>query len=108
MGCQPWSFKSFCWSDDEILCSFRKQPTCLSISEENISAKLDFFMNKLNLKPSVLSKNPIIFGLSLEKRVIPRLYVMQILLSKGLVKEFCLLSVLKMSDVRFRNKLVTR
>nr|DAD39304.1 TPA_asm: hypothetical protein HUJ06_013627 [Nelumbo nucifera] len=102
-------YKSFGWSDDEILCLFRRSPNCVSTSEEDIKAKLDFFMNKLNLKPSVLSRNPVIFSLSLENRIVPRISLIQVLLSKGLVrKNISLGSALLMTDVKFRDKFVTR
>ncbi|XP_010256315.1 PREDICTED: transcription termination factor MTERF8, chloroplastic-like [Nelumbo nucifera] len=102
-------YKSFGWSDDEIFCLFRKGPNCISISEENIRTKLDFFMNKLNLKPSVLSRNPVIFSLSLENRIVPRISVIQVLLSKGFMKNNVSLgTVLVMNDMKFRDKFVTR
>ncbi|KAF8395571.1 hypothetical protein HHK36_019521 [Tetracentron sinense] len=80
-------YRSFGWSDDEILSMFRKQPICMAFSEKKISTALDFFMNKLNWTPAEIFKYPTSLFLSLEKRTMPRCSVIEVLLSKGLMKK---------------------
>ncbi|KAF8395582.1 hypothetical protein HHK36_019532 [Tetracentron sinense] len=80
-------YRSFGWSEDEILSMFRKQPMCMGFSEKKISTALDFFMNKLNWTRADISKYPTSLFLSLEKRTMPRCSVIEILLSKGLMKK---------------------
>ncbi|KAF8395579.1 hypothetical protein HHK36_019529 [Tetracentron sinense] len=80
-------YRSFGWSDDEILSMFRKQPTCMAPSEKKISTALDFFMNKLNWTRADIFKYPTTLFLSLEKRTMPRCSVIEVLLSKGLMKK---------------------
>ncbi|KAF8395615.1 hypothetical protein HHK36_019565 [Tetracentron sinense] len=80
-------YKSFGWTEDEILSVFRKQPVCMVSSEKKISTALDFFMNKLNWTPADISKYPTTLFLSLEKRIMPRCSVFEVLLSKGLMKK---------------------
>nr|DAD39869.1 TPA_asm: hypothetical protein HUJ06_014192 [Nelumbo nucifera] len=102
-------YRSFGWSDGDILLMFKRNPYCFAISEKNIRSKLDYFMNKLNLDPAVLSRNVPLFGLSLENRVIPRLSVIQVLLSKGLIKEdLSIATVLILPDVKFLEKFVMK
>ncbi|KAF8395560.1 hypothetical protein HHK36_019508 [Tetracentron sinense] len=79
-------YRSFGWSEDEILSMFRKQPVCMTPSEKKIKTALDFFMNKLNWTPADISKYPTSLFLSLEKRTMPRCSVLEILLSSGLMQ----------------------
>ncbi|KAF3976658.1 hypothetical protein CMV_000199 [Castanea mollissima] len=81
------AFKSFGLSNDEIYAAFKKQPMCMIASESKIRKLMSFFVNKLNMTPSMISKNPNLLLLSLEKRIIPRCSVLHLLISKGLVKE---------------------
>ncbi|KAJ4823471.1 hypothetical protein Tsubulata_034631 [Turnera subulata] len=80
-------YKSWGLTDEEIFVMFKKCPRCLGCSEEKISAVMDFFVNKLGWGLSVISKYPVLFGLSLEKRIIPRDSVIQFLLSRGLIEK---------------------
>ncbi|KAK9111381.1 hypothetical protein Scep_018900 [Stephania cephalantha] len=102
-------FRSYGWSEDEIVLAIRKQPVCISISKEKLKNGLDFFMNELKWKPSELAKYPNLLGLSLEKRILPRWLVIQRLLSKGLVKDAVnICSVLKMTETEFLQKFLVK
>lgn len=101
-------YRSFGWSEDEIFSAIRKQPTCLGISEKKLKVQLDFFMNKLGWKPSWLVKAPHVLGLSLEKRIIPRLRVLQLLISKGLIEnDIYIVYKLYMTDANFNMRFIT-
>ncbi|KAJ4827267.1 hypothetical protein Tsubulata_050564 [Turnera subulata] len=58
-------------------------------SEEKNSAVMDFVVNKLGWGLSVFAQYPVLFGLSLEKRFIPRDSVIQFLLSRDLIEKKC-------------------
>ena len=79
-------YKRWGWSEEEFLEAFRKYPSIMKLSEDNIIAKMDFFLNKMGLESSYIAKCPIFVGYSLQKRIIPRAAVFQFLLSKGLIK----------------------
>ncbi|KAK9111410.1 hypothetical protein Scep_018929 [Stephania cephalantha] len=103
------TFKSYGWSEDEIVSAIRIHPTCISISEEKLKNALEFFVNKLKWKPLQLAKCPVLLGLSLQERIIPRWMIIQCLLSKCLIKDtVSLRAVLKLSEaqffIRFLNK----
>lgn len=103
------AYGSFGLSRDEIVMAFKLQPMFMIASEKKIRKSMDFFVNKLNLKPSVISKNPNLVLLSVEKRIIPRCCVLHILMSKELIKEdFNLAYMLTMTEKRFMEKLVTK
>ncbi|KAG7952055.1 hypothetical protein I3843_12G039800 [Carya illinoinensis] len=93
------AFRSFGLSDDEICSAFKRQPRCMTVSEKNIRKQW----------PSKISKNPNILWLSLEKRIIPRCSVLQLLMLKGLIKEdTSIVYILKMTEKEFMEKFVSK
>ncbi|KAK9135126.1 hypothetical protein Syun_014456 [Stephania yunnanensis] len=102
-------FRSYGWSEDDIASAIRKQPFCVSISEEKLKKGLDFFMSKLKWKSSDFVKYPYMLGLSLQKRVIPRWMVIQCLLSKCLIKDgISIASVLLLTEAKFVQKFLVK
>ncbi|XP_058089393.1 uncharacterized protein LOC131236292 [Magnolia sinica] len=80
-------YRSLGWSQDEFPSAFKVQPICMTTSEKKIKRVMNFFMKEMNWKPSDLSRCPGILMLSLEKRIIPRCSVLQILMSKDLIEK---------------------
>ncbi|XP_058110270.1 uncharacterized protein LOC131253327 [Magnolia sinica] len=80
-------YRSLGWSEDEFLSAFKVQPICMTTSEKKIKRVMNFFVKEMDWKPSDLSRHPGILMSSLEKRIIPRCSVLQILMSKGLIKK---------------------
>ncbi|KAF8395588.1 hypothetical protein HHK36_019538 [Tetracentron sinense] len=101
-------YRSFGWSDDEILSMFRKQPICMAASEKKISTALDFFINKLNWTRAYISKYPTTLFFSLEKRTMPRCSVCEVLLSKGLMKKENMGPALKVTEDEFLKNYVVK
>ncbi|KAG2667459.1 hypothetical protein I3760_15G115900 [Carya illinoinensis] len=103
------AFRSFGLSKDEIDSAFRLQPMCMITSEKKIMKVMGFFVNNLKMKPSIISKCPNLLLLSLEKRIIPRCSVLQLLMSKGLIKEDTrILHTFRMTEKTFVEKLVKK
>ncbi|KAL0548360.1 hypothetical protein IC582_012809 [Cucumis melo] len=75
-------------SEEEIRLAFRKNPLCMTLSEENINDTMDFFVNEIGCESSYLARRPSLFAYSLKKRILPRGYVHQVLLSKGLIEKY--------------------
>ncbi|RWR75815.1 Mitochodrial transcription termination factor-related [Cinnamomum micranthum f. kanehirae] len=97
------------WSDSEILAAFKKQPMCMISSEKKIRKGMDYFVNEMGMTPSVISQCPNIILHSLEKRVIPRHFVRQVLTSRNLVSENYSISVMMiMSEKNFLDRFVTK
>ncbi|KAK1295456.1 hypothetical protein QJS10_CPA16g01207 [Acorus calamus] len=80
-------YKSLGWSEDELLKLIKKSPFFMRLSETKIRKGVEFFMTHLGWDSSVISKYPQCLNFSLEKRIIPRYVVMQMLLSNGLLKK---------------------
>ncbi|GMN46497.1 hypothetical protein TIFTF001_015674 [Ficus carica] len=101
------AYKKWGCSKEDVLKAFLINPWFMSVSEDKIFAGMDFFVNKMGLRPCLIAKCPVIVSMSLKKRVIPRYSVFQALLSKGLVKkEVSLSQLFKVTETEFLQKFV--
>ncbi|KAK7329417.1 hypothetical protein VNO77_23584 [Canavalia gladiata] len=80
------ALRSWGWSEELILHMFRRDPRLMLSSEDKINKVMRFWVNQLGWNSFALVKRPQIFGMSLEKRITPRAFVVQYLLAKGLRK----------------------
>lgn len=95
-------FKSFGFSDYEILSLFKKLPSIMCFSEKKITERMEFFLYKLQWPLSRLITNPAVIAYSLEKRTIPRCSVLQVLvLRDSTSKSFMISTILAMTERRF-------
>ncbi|KAA8540700.1 hypothetical protein F0562_024381 [Nyssa sinensis] len=100
-------FRSFGLSRDEIISAFKLQPMCVLSSEKKIREMMDFFVNKLHFKPSMISRHPGLLLLSMEKRIIPRCSVLRLLMLNDVIdEEINLLPILQMTHKNFLQKFV--
>lgn len=103
------AYMSFGLTKDEVYSAFKRQPMCMIVSEQKIRKLMDFYVNKLSLEPLIISKNPNILLLSLEKRILPRCSVLQLLMSKELIKrDLSLPHMFKMTEKQFVEKVVKK
>lgn len=102
-------YRRWGWSKDETLNAFRRHPYCMRISEEKITKTMDFFVNKMGWLSQDIAKRPEILLYSLEKRIVPRCSVVQVLLSRGLIKkDLCPCSLLVLGETQFKKSYVTK
>ncbi|XP_006350055.2 uncharacterized protein [Solanum tuberosum] len=95
-------FKSFGWSDDDILTMFRKLPYCIALSEVKIQKGLSLFMKELGFESAYLASHPSILIYSMEKRVVPRMQVLKILDEKKLERrKVALYTVVSLKEKKF-------
>jgi mTERF domain-containing protein len=80
-------FKKQGWSDEVVLQAFRSYPSLMLVSIDKVNLVMSYWVNQLGWNSLALIKCPLIFGFSLEKRVIPRASILQFLLMKGLRKK---------------------
>uniref|UniRef100_A0A7N2LW65 Uncharacterized protein n=1 Tax=Quercus lobata TaxID=97700 RepID=A0A7N2LW65_QUELO len=101
------AYKRWGLSEEEILVAFGRSPHCIMASEDKIMRVMDFLVNKMGLEASLIVKRPNLLTLSLEKRLIPRASVIQVLQSKGLIKKlFYLPAVFEDAEELFLQKFV--
>eukprot|EP00268_Persea_americana_P018726 TRINITY_DN1948_c0_g1_i3.p1 TRINITY_DN1948_c0_g1~~TRINITY_DN1948_c0_g1_i3.p1 ORF type:complete len:383 (-),score=52.68 TRINITY_DN1948_c0_g1_i3:329-1477(-) len=102
-------FKSFGWSEEDILVAFHKDPRFMNVSEGKVRALMRVLMAELGLKPCEIASRPKVFVISLEKKLLPRHEVLKILKLRRLVKEGkSLLSVVNVSGEIFLKNYVIR
>jgi mTERF domain-containing protein len=102
-------YKRWGWSKDMALAVFKRCPNCMLSSEEKMTKTMDFLVNKIGWPPKHIVTNAVVIKLSLEKRIIPRWSVVQILLAKGLVKNnLALGTFLKPTERKFLEHFVIR
>ncbi|XP_050382690.1 transcription termination factor MTERF5, chloroplastic-like [Argentina anserina] len=80
-------YREWGWAEDDVLTAFRKSPSFMFLSVENVSIKLDFFVNNMGWQPADIAEHPAVLTYSMEKWIIPRCSVIRILLLKGLIRE---------------------
>ncbi|THU52679.1 hypothetical protein C4D60_Mb10t06470 [Musa balbisiana] len=99
--------RSFGWSESEFSSAVRKNPTFLGISHDMLRRKVDFFFNVVGYTPSFIADKSNLLLYSLQKRVIPRFRVTEMLKLKGLCTgEAKFPSILTLSDIKFLEKFV--
>ncbi|THU52678.1 hypothetical protein C4D60_Mb10t06460 [Musa balbisiana] len=99
--------RSFGWSDSEFSSAARKAPTFLGMSLNMMRRKMEFFINVVGYTPSFVASQPIFLLYSLQKRVIPRFRVTEMLKLKGLwTGQYKFTSILVFSDTKFMEKFV--
>ncbi|XVF82922.1 hypothetical protein PTKIN_Ptkin16aG0090200 [Pterospermum kingtungense] len=96
------------WSDEEIALAFWKLPFCMMLSKCKITAAVSFYVSTLGCKPSYIANRQVLLGLSLNKRLIPRWSLFQVLLSRGLIeKEISVRELFESREKDFLESFVT-
>ncbi|THU52674.1 hypothetical protein C4D60_Mb10t06420 [Musa balbisiana] len=99
--------RSFGWSESEFLSVVKQSPGILSLSLEMLRRKMEFFINEVAYAPSFIADHSNLLQYSLEKRVIPRFRVFEMLNTKGLwTRQGKFLHFVKLSNTKFMEKIV--
>ncbi|XP_020414035.1 transcription termination factor MTERF6, chloroplastic/mitochondrial [Prunus persica] len=99
--------KTWGWSEDDFLSAFRKNPLSMIVSEKKLMQAMDLLVNKMGWSSGMIAKYPVVLGLSIEKRLIPRCSVVKVLLSKGFINgNLNLGSLLKPAEKQFLESFV--
>ncbi|KAJ6801762.1 putative mitochondrial transcription termination factor family protein [Iris pallida] len=71
--------KTLGWSEADGMSVIKKHPTLFNFTEENLRQKMGFFVEEVGFEISSLLTNPVMFNLSLKRRLRPRHSVMRVL-----------------------------
>ncbi|PWA58277.1 mitochodrial transcription termination factor [Artemisia annua] len=100
-------FRSFGWTDEEIVRMTGSLPFCLRKSEGMIKSSLEWFKEETGYEGEYLSTHPKLLVYSLEKRVIPRYQVLASLKEKNVLESrSSLCSVVALSEEKFMKDFV--
>lgn len=80
-------FKSYGWDENDIMIMARGNPIVLTASDAKIKRGLHLFMEELGYDPRFLAAYPALLMFSMERRIRPRIAVLQVLKDKKLIKE---------------------
>ncbi|CAA0823572.1 Mitochondrial transcription termination factor family protein [Striga hermonthica] len=95
-------FQKLGFTRDECDLIFVKSPILFKASEEKLKRGVEFFTRTVGVDRSKLVASPSLLTFSVEKRVIPRLRVMEMVKSRGLLeKEPSVVTVLHMTEKKF-------
>ncbi|CAA7401036.1 unnamed protein product [Spirodela intermedia] len=99
--------RTFGWSQAELLLAFRRFPNIINLSRERVQATMDFLLKEAGCSPSYVSSRAVLLGLSLQKRLIPRLEVLRSLRIQGLPEgDRDLYSVMLAPEKKFIDKFI--
>ncbi|KAG0527066.1 hypothetical protein BDA96_06G200100 [Sorghum bicolor] len=94
-------------SDSEVSMAVSKLPSLLGISDEILLRKIKFLVNEAMMEPRYIVERPVVLSMSLEKRLMPRHYVMKILQEKGLLNSnTSFLTFAKLGEKSFKLKFI--
>uniref|UniRef100_A0A0A9E1S2 Uncharacterized protein n=1 Tax=Arundo donax TaxID=35708 RepID=A0A0A9E1S2_ARUDO len=96
-------------SKTEAAIAVSKVPSILGFSDDCLLPKIEFLINEVGMEPQYIVERPVLFTLSLGKRLVPRHSVMKVLQAKGLLKcnmKFCALSTI--GEATFKLKFIDR
>lgn len=101
--------RSFGYSKDECLEMFRRLPSSFRISEVKLRFALEFLLNTVKLKRSLILHDPACLMHSVEDKLVARYRVVKTLMDKGLLKkEPAFLNVLHLTEKEFLNKYISK
>ncbi|KAL4197414.1 hypothetical protein AMTRI_Chr04g251010 [Amborella trichopoda] len=102
-------FKTFGWSEEDILTAFRKLPVVVALSVEKLQKAMAYLVKELKFDKNYLVLHPHLLTFSLEGRVIPRHNLLTVLRSRKLLKmDVSLSTVCLLSEKVFLERYVLR
>ncbi|KFK40597.1 hypothetical protein AALP_AA2G016300 [Arabis alpina] len=98
------TFLGLGFSREEFVMMVQRVSSCFGYSAESVKKKTEFLVKNMNWPLQAFVSNPQVFGLSMEKRIVPRCNVIKALMSKRLLgtKLPAMSSVLGLSSTFFR------
>ncbi|XP_039124464.1 transcription termination factor MTERF2, chloroplastic-like [Dioscorea cayenensis subsp. rotundata] len=101
--------KSFGWSEADFFMAFRRAPVFILVSEKMVREKMKFLLKDVGCESSYVVEHPDLLMYSLEKRLLPRYRVVEILKSRGLRRrDYDFRTVMCRSEKYFLEKIVLR
>jgi mTERF domain-containing protein, mitochondrial len=95
------------FSPDDALVTVRKAPLVLRLSDEKIRRVMDFLTKDVGLETPYLAQRPALLMYSLEKRLLPRHFLLKVLREKGFLNvELSYYSTAVISEKLFVKKFV--
>ncbi|XP_025813725.1 transcription termination factor MTERF4, chloroplastic-like [Panicum hallii] len=79
--------KTFRWSESEVAIAVSKLPLMLKHSKDRLRRMSEFLITQVGLEPEYIAHRPALLTYSLERRLMPRHYVVKFLKENGLLEQ---------------------
>ena len=79
--------KTFRWSESEVAIAVSKLPLILKHSKDRLRRMSEFLITQVGLEPEYIAHRPALLTYSLERRLMPRHYVVKFLKENGLLEQ---------------------
>lgn len=100
------NYLSLGWTEEQVKQAFVRHPYCISVSVDKLRLIWHLFADKLGWSPEYVSVSPMLMSLSYEKRLLPRYRVLDILVSKGVLRRIRIAHLI-LGEKKFVEKYVT-
>ncbi|WVZ81900.1 hypothetical protein U9M48_029226 [Paspalum notatum var. saurae] len=97
--------KTFQWSDAEVAIAVSKLPVVLRYSKDRMRRRSEFLISQVGLEPEYIAHRPNLLSYSLERRLVPRYYVVKYLKKNGLL-EWRYYTAVQVSENVFMEKFI--
>ncbi|XP_015641475.2 transcription termination factor MTERF4, chloroplastic [Oryza sativa Japonica Group] len=95
------------FSQDDVSVIFRKMPSFLTASEKRIRRAVGFLKGDVGLEERYIARRPVLLLYSLERRLLPRYYLLKVLRTKGLLDcKLCYYSTAALGEKKFIERFV--
>ncbi|TVU00204.1 hypothetical protein EJB05_54383, partial [Eragrostis curvula] len=98
--------QKFGFSQDDVRELVRKAPGVLGLSDQKVQQNVEFLLKDVGLDVSYIARRPVLLLYSVERRLLPRHWLLDVVKEKGLLKAFDYYATAAMSEKRFVQKFV--
>ncbi|KAL6651944.1 hypothetical protein ACP70R_010869 [Stipagrostis hirtigluma subsp. patula] len=96
-------------TEEEFLAMFRRAPCFVFMSAEMLRRKAEFLKDAVGCGADYIVRNPVMFTLSLGKRMLPRCRAVEILKARGVdVGKERLVNIVRLSEARFVERYIMK
>lgn len=102
-------FGDFGFSEEDVVVMLRRAPALLRVSEEKLKFGIDFLLNVMKCKRTLIVGRPSCLMHSMEDRVVPRCRVLQVVKLRGLMKKDpSFTTMLELNEEAFVERFISR
>ncbi|KAI6692028.1 hypothetical protein NL676_019738 [Syzygium grande] len=102
-------FGDFGFSEEDVVVMLRRAPALLRVSEEKLKFGIDFLLNVMKCKRTLIVGRPSCLMHSMEDRVVPRCRVLQVVKLRGLMKKDpSFTTMLELNEEAFIERFISR
>uniref|UniRef100_A0A0D9WNH1 Uncharacterized protein n=1 Tax=Leersia perrieri TaxID=77586 RepID=A0A0D9WNH1_9ORYZ len=102
-------FKKLGWSQEDLTVAVRSMPPILTIDEDRLKKNMKFLTKDVGLEIPYIARRPTLIMYSVERRLLPRHCLMNILKRNGLLRaDYDFFSIAVFSNKKFLDKFVHR